>query len=530
MFNTVEEALIYLYNRYNIEYDKQLSYKNAFLGMLTTLGFPKTNSIEEITKFFDNNINNIGLYNIRKLYCNIDKYSPKSYVDDLKDNYMKFDKDDDFDSIEMITKQIPLSIKNVDDMINISEMTYRNIKAADYGIAYTFFKNKIPASIFATMLEYRKKQMFISKSNISYICNKIDNISYETVRVWDEYLMCFDIENKFKNCTMDLKKELMTNPNYRLIVIKNDDTVANWVVVKKNKNDYQYKILIDDSYDYSNIIKSIDNDIKKSNIFKDPNKIYNTKQILNNEEDYFKAYSIYNKAFDTANLIVADFKSIIRNYIDKTIYIGRDYFVLTSEDDDKLYIEYIARHNEDAKNNIGSSELYDQVINIINSTDKKIEIDCYRTSYYMFCKLASDGLIYIDSDILYDDGKVISYYKKDNVINDKYYEDKLNDTNNFTSDYNNSRFYNDIVFFSVSNMKLDEKDRLELEKQKLIYREVIKRLDISRKKAKYRDLNISNLNIKSNYTKEYTSYILNKCSLGNYTISDLAQDIKRKGI
>ena len=148
----------------------------------------------------------------------------------------------------------------------------------------------------------------------------------------------------------------------------------------------------------------------------------------------------------------------------------------------------------------------------------------------MFCKLASDGLIYIDSDILYDDGKVISYYKKDNVINDKYYEDKLNDTNNFTSDYNNSRFYNDIVFFSVSNMKLDEKDRLELEKQKLIYREVIKRLDISRKKAKYRDLNISNLNIKSNYTKEYTSYILNKCSLGNYTISDLAQDIKRKGI
>ena len=52
-------------------------------------------------------------------------------------------------------------------------------------------------------------------------------------------------------------------------------------------------------------------------------------------------------------------------------------------------------------------------------------------------------------------------------------------------------------------MKLDEKDRLELEKQKLIYKEVIKRLDISRKKAKYRDLNISNLRLAG--IKEYYS-------------------------
>ena len=40
MFNTVEEALIYLYNRYNIEYDKQLSYKNAFFGYVNYTRIP----------------------------------------------------------------------------------------------------------------------------------------------------------------------------------------------------------------------------------------------------------------------------------------------------------------------------------------------------------------------------------------------------------------------------------------------------------------------------------------------------------
>ena len=529
MFTNKNEALIYLFNRYNISYDKQSIYKDAFTGMLITYGFPKNNDVDGIVKFFDDNIEKLGLHNVRKLYCNINIFSYKEYVNDLKINYNKFSKSDDFDNIERITKKLPVVIKSVDDMISLSELSYINIKAMDYGIAHMFFKNKIPANIFNKLLGYRNKQVCIEKSNIPYINGKLDDLEYESVRVWDGYLMYFDCENNFKNCHIFLKEKLMTSPNYRLITIKKDNKTVNHVVVEKNKDKYKYSVLVDDEYDYNNIINKINDDIIHGKISNDPPKVYTPEELLNDEEGYLKAYSIYEKAFTTSRLVVSDFKHIIEPHSNDKIWIGRDYFILTEDDENTFHIHYVARHNEGVLNEVASYEFHNQIIDIINSTNKKIEINCYRTSYYMICKLASLGLIYIDSDKLLENLDVINSYKNNNEINERFHDGRLNNEDNYSKYYNNV-YHNRISFYSMKNLKITDKIKFELEKQKLIYGIIVKRLDEARRKAKYKDLGIKNLDVKSNYTDVYKRYILEKRSLGIYTIESLNSDVdKRKG-
>ena len=130
----------------------------------------------------------------------------------------------------------------------------------------------------------------------------------------------------------------------------------------------------------------------------------------------------------------------------------------------------------------------------------------------MICKLASIGLIYIDSDKLLENLDVINSYKNNNEINERFHDGRLNNEDNYSKYYNNV-YHNRISFYSMKNLKITDKIKFELEKQKLIYRIIVKRLDEARRKAKYKDFGIKNLDVKSNYTDVYKRYILEKRSL-----------------
>ena len=476
MLNKLDDILNYLYDRYKINEEKQLLYKNVFIGVLITLDFKNNMNIDVVNTFLDDNIRLLGLHNVRKIYNNINEYTNNKYIEDLRKNYKLFSRYDNFDEIERLTRNLSDKINSVDDMLKYTELFYRDVKCNDYGVARLFFENKVPQNIYNTLSKYREKQMLIDKSNIPYIKGNIYNIEYETVRVWDSYLMYFDIENINDNIL--LKQKLMTNPNYRLITLKKNNKIINHILVNKSNNKYTYKVLKNDGYDYSEIINNIDNDIKSSNIFKDPVKVYTS--LDKDELEYYRMKEVYDKAFKTSKLIVSRFSSVIKNSKNRKTYVGRDFMIITDESlNDKIDIIFIVRHNEDLKNKLGSDELFETLKDIIRSTNKKIEIDCYRTSYYLIAKLASNGIIYIDQDNLYNKLDIINQYRIDGKINNNF--PNIINSNNYSIYYDNNK-HNKVSFYSTDNMNLSDKQKLEVEYQKILYSIILKRLVEERNK------------------------------------------------
>ena len=122
MFNKLDDILNYLYDRYKINEEKQLLYKNVFIGVLITLDFKNNMNIDEVNTFLDDNIRLLGLHNVRKIYNNINEYTNKKYIEDLRKNYKLFSRYDNFDEIERLTQNLSDKINSVDDMLKYTEL------------------------------------------------------------------------------------------------------------------------------------------------------------------------------------------------------------------------------------------------------------------------------------------------------------------------------------------------------------------------------------------------------------------------
>lgn len=531
----------------NVEITNSSVFYNSMIGYLISKDYFYTENIDlleqEIFKIMNSINDEKYLKNFEYLFKSVTYKTNKTLLSDLSKNinYIS-DNEIDFSFVEYIIRNSN-NVNSFNDIKGMINNQYFNVNDNSLPSCKILMENRIDSETFNKLQSCYIEALRRKNSLIPYIEGNVGNYNFETVRIWDNYLMYFDSENKFSNCPLQLKEKLMKDNNIRLINVKDSDKIINNIVVTFNDNKLEYRVL-----------KPINNDIEKMNInnvinqinqqllnkvngnllYEDPPKVISGDKFDKENIEYDRLLRIHNDAFKLEHLYAGNFEDVKKTYrfSNQTYYIGRDWYILTNDKDDCLKIEFMARYNQDIDNRVGGQELYDNLEKIINSTDRLINVSAYKTSYYTFCKLASKGSIFILEDrLLYEESygqfstnvEVNSYKDKNDEINENFAQGNIN-IDNF-SVLPSSVGGNAMKFFAVKNKKLSEKEKLLLEKQKIIYSQILKKLEVARKNDKYSNIdylskddlhNISNLNIRyANFGNKYQKYIFDKSKLTN---------------
>lgn len=542
--------------------------------------------------------NHMGHYNFIALYKNISQRTNPLLIEDIKNNYTRLESNNLINSSPLINERM---IENLFD--NLEKYNFTSIdEILNYLSTKYDYNNPICAFETNQMIEkrvtieyydhYTKLYDAASKRlalAIPCINGGNKNYTYESVRLWDGKLLNFDIENDIA-ISRKAKDNLFLKDNCRLIEVRErNGKVIDYIYVLINQqnqlsltslmrgdNDFLQQDIIDDissnlqkKYEQAgisikiNITKKISEDALKN--ITTPFFPESPQIILEDEEEsLLKDKNHESELIKIANIqklsfLSREYSSFLRDSlcgwrVKKMYYLGRDWYIKLDDEKDALneepnkHLNYIARWSI-YESKVGSQEMQNCVEEIVENNDIPITVDAFATSYYLFCKLAAEGKIFILKDNL-----VRVYSERESIKESGYYNQDGSINYNFGSTLNylkiNTGYFhpksadaaNEMKF--ISSKKISSEQAKKLEAQKTIYSKIVLELEKHRTRDKYaaadeeewqviekekalKELetfcNIQNLKI---YSEAYVKFLLHKRIVLNKDVYHETDDLK----
>lgn len=282
-------------------------------------------------------------------------------------------------------------------------VSYDNVSTVALDAATRMRYAGIEPSVFNELNESFEKALLREKANLPVVSGEKLGYKYDTIRFWDSILLDVDAENNFANISVSIKKDLMENPNKRLVAITNSESKKPIYAIAELHENKSVGVKIlghNHPFEIAEVIREIQKNFAEAlntrKEFTEP-----VIQISKNEEqggaEYFqrrykvRAERICERAFANDETEIPIRLS--------NITLGRDYVIDTYlQSNGELDILLLARANENTNNRIGSLELSDSLQSIINSHDGKLCINLHEASFYTMAKLAADGKILVQKD------------------------------------------------------------------------------------------------------------------------------------
>lgn len=508
----------------NIYYLDENMYKSCFLSLLISLDYFEVYNKNEINEeiiidFFVNNLKEADRMNsFYKIFSNITyKHNPQ-LLKYLFDNYKEMSSKKYSEILQNLLKKP--NIYNFDDIDNyeLGDINKLLIPILDDFKEYCISKEQVQQLQNAFEVALLQKN-----SKLPYFNYEEDEkYSYSMYKFWDPRLLRTDIENGYSVIGLDELCEVIKDPSKRIIEVSSKTTNQKRYLIlnRTDKNDLYVNVIplgYNDEFDivvkniihkYESYLKDkdkfnrifinnelyIDNHTDKQTIveyYEEPSHYTNAfisgRELKDTREDEKKMFNIIKHAFERDGVGISEDESL-------SFIVGRDWALryysslLFKNNYDYLSLRVVGRFNEQSNNKLGSYELKQEIYKLCKK-HKKVSCTAHATSYYMIAKWASEGKIFIYSDIQGIDDGINSLAHDSFRENGVYYKSDIGFSPNFSTSVcrKKANFNNSSVacldFKTVINSNgestLTDEEKEQLEVQKRIYTDVIRYLDKS---------------------------------------------------
>lgn len=499
-----------------IEDIDQRQLKSAFTSIL--IGFDYFDIYEntkvsptDIITWFKENINfSNDLLLFYSCFKNITYKHNPNFIKTLMQNYKKIDinkfVEKKFDSQRVNMGKLNRILKNFDisdfeDLYNRYYLKYDNCTFSLVPIEDKLIHSLISQETFNRLQDSFLGALEKKGSSLPYLTFENEVNKFDMYKSWDPNLVILNVENKYKDIGIDKLCDAISN-NKRIIEItnKNNGAKSYAILNRTQSNDLNIEIRSENDLaarDLQQLITNIENSLDKTDRL---NNIYVNNELFKSngtniranieyvdtpiyiDLNYNNDRDLFDKQIDKINNIFqkAFFESHAGNYQSEAsqFLVGRDWVLqFSSSGNEILSLEVVARYNEKKANKLGSKEMLESILSLGKSYDNVV-CTAHSTSYYMIAKWASEGKIFIKSDIqerITREGGLMSFSEPTGVyyISEEGYSTDFSSNVITRSSIDNTKKVHNIVFKVVDQNNINMDEIIKLEEQKSIYTEAV---------------------------------------------------------